>query len=391
MFRSSEELGAGLPIWLPSGAVVRRELEEYVLQAERRAGYQHVYTPPLAKRELYEVSGHWEHYADAMFPPMLLGGEETVLRPMNCPHHVLVYRHTRRTHRDLPFRVAELGQMFRSEPSGSVGGLSRVRCMTLNDGHVFLREDQVASEVSSILSMVEDAYRVLGLKRGRVRLSLRGEGAKYVADDDLWERSEAALRSALVEAGVSFEEARGEAAFYGPKVDVQMEGHTGREETLSTVQLDFHLPERFGLEYADRDGTSRRPVMLHRSVVSTMERMLSFLLEERGGLLPLWLSPVQAVVLPVNPSVLPWAEEVQSRLGEAGVRVSLDDSGPLPGRVRSAGEGKVPLVLVVGQREAASVSVALREGERQEVLPLTVLLERLGAHLASRSPGPLLG
>src|SRR5215211_2268926 len=275
MFASDPLLPVGMPVWLPAGAVVRAALERYIVESERAAGYQHVYSPPLGRKEMYEVSGHWDHYAQAMFPPIQDGSGQIVLRPMNCPHHIVVYRSQRRSWRELPLRIAELGAMFRNEPSGSLSGLSRVRAMVLNDAHHFIDPAMIAGEVVMVVSMIEDAYAALGLSGHHYRLSLGGDSAKYAAgsvgDAGLWDRAEAALAAALDELGVAYEPVRGEAAFYGPKIDVQVPGRGGREESFSSVQLDFQLPARFGLSYAGVDGP-RQPVMLHRSVLSSMER-----------------------------------------------------------------------------------------------------------------------
>ena len=282
LFASDPLLPVGMPIWLPNGAMVRSVLERYIVDAERDAGYVHVYSPPLGRKAMYEISGHWDHFAEAMFPPIDDGAEQVVLRPMNCPHHIVAYRSRPRSWRELPLRIAELGAMFRNEPSGSLSGLSRVRAMVLNDAHHFLDPARIAEEVALVISMIEAAYADLGLSGHHYRLSLRGDGAKYVADPGLWDRAEVALAGALDDLGVGYEPVRGEAAFYGPKIDVQVPGRGGREESFSSVQLDFHLPERFNLSYAGPGGPGR-PVMLHRSVLSSMERCLSFLLEQHAG------------------------------------------------------------------------------------------------------------
>ncbi len=298
IFASDDRCGSGLPLWLPAGATVRAEIERFVIELERRNGYQHVYTPELAKRELYERSGHWEHFHEDMYPPMQIGAEQVVLRPMNCPHHILVFAAERRSVRDLPLRIAELGTMFRYERSGVVGGLSRVRQMTLNDGHVFCLPVHLEAEIAGIVAMVEEAYRTLDIPAPRYRLSLRDDGPKYVADEELWRRSEAVVRSAFDNLRLAYEEVPGEAAFYGPKIDLQVTDPRGREETLSTVQVDFHLPGRFDL--GAYDGENRvRPVMVHRSIVSTMERMVAHLLEVHDGALPVWLSPCQVRIIPI--------------------------------------------------------------------------------------------
>jgi threonyl-tRNA synthetase len=372
IFASDELCGSGLPLWLPAGAAVRSELERYVVDLERRNGYMHVYTPALAKQDLYERSGHWQHFQDDMYPPMEVGAERAVLRPMNCPHHILVFINERPLARQLPWRLAELGTMFRFERSGVVGGLSRTRQMTLNDGHVFCLPDHLEAEIGRILSMVEEAYRALSIPPPRYRLSLRGSGLKYVDNDAMWERSEAVLRSALGNLGLAFEEQAGEAAFYGPKIDLQVEDPQGREETLSTVQVDFHLPEQFDLWV--QDGSERvRPVMVHRSIVSTMERMVAHLLEVHDGALPVWLSPTQVRVVPIVDDVVPFADEVAAALRAADLRVDVDGrDATLNAKVRDAQQAKVPYIAVVGRREAVDRTVAPRLRDGQQLAPLLI-------------------
>uniref|UniRef100_UPI000DE364A5 aminoacyl--tRNA ligase-related protein n=1 Tax=Nonomuraea lactucae TaxID=2249762 RepID=UPI000DE364A5 len=314
VFDTDPLVGAGLPYWLPAGAAIRKAVEDYVHELERRNGYQHVNSPVLGKRELYERSGHWAHYSGDMFPPMRVGGEEFVLRPSLCPHHAIVYRARPRSHRDLPLRIAELGGMYRSELSGVLGGLARVRAIQLNDGHVFCPPDRAAAEVSAALDLIEAAHAQLGIAAARYRLSLRGEGGegdggKFVDDPDMWARSEAILRAVLRERGQDFDEERGEGAFYGPKIDIQIADPAGRESTLSTVQVDLYQPERFDLGYAG----GGRPVMVHRSVVGGLERLVAHLIEVHGGAFPAWLAPVQAVVLPVSGSAVPAAEALVRR------------------------------------------------------------------------------
>ena len=381
IFVTDELVGAGLPLWLPGGAAVRAAIERYIVDEERRAGYQHVYTPALAKRALYERSGHWDHFRDDMYPPMRVAGDEVVLRPMNCPHHILVYRSAARTRRELPLRVAELGTMFRFERSGVVGGLARVRQMTLNDGHVFCPADDLGTELAEILGMVSRAYAALGIPAPRYRLSQRGQGGKYVDDPAMWERAEAILRSTLAELSLPFEEAPGEAAFYGPKIDLQVDDPQGREETLSTVQVDFHLPRRFELTYTDGPREAR-PVMIHRSIVSTMERMVAHVLEVHDGSLPVWLAPVQAVVLPIVDDARDHSVDVRRALLGAGVRVELDDrDATLAARVRDAQQRKVPYMAVVGRREAEAGAVALRlrDGRQIADVPVPDLVELIAA------------
>ena len=378
--------GAGLPLWLPDGTVVRDELERFVVELERAHGYRHVHTPQLGKRELYERSGHWAHYHEDMYPPMEVGSEQVVLRPMLCPHHILVFDTERPSAAALPYRLAEVGEQFRCERSGVVGGLSRVRQMTLNDGHVFCRPDQIGSEIADVLRMVAEAYAALGLPAPRLRLSRRGAGAKYVDDDELWARGEAILRGVLVDLGLDFDEAEGEAAFYGPKVDLQVRDGRGRDETLSTIQVDFHLPRQF--ELAARDGNgSLRPVMIHRSIVSTMERMVAHLLDVHGGALPAWLAPTQVRILPVVDDVIGAAADVRDVLVRAGLRASLDDrDASLAARVRTAEQARIPYVAVVGRREAAAgaVAVRVRDGAALPPMPAVQLADLIGAVVRSR-------
>ncbi|MFD5279906.1 threonine--tRNA ligase [Streptomyces rubrogriseus] len=387
LFDTDPLMGAGLPYWLPDGAVVRHTLEEYVREAERRAGYRHVYSPVLGKRELYEISGHWEHYRDDMFPPMELGAEEVVLRPSLCPHHALVYRSRSRSYRELPLRIAELGAMYRSEPSGVLGGLTRVRAIHLNDAHVFCAPDQAADEARAALGLIRRAHADLGVRASRYRLSLPGPGGKYVADPELWRRATTLLREALD--GLPYEAVEGEAAFYGPKIDVQIEDAAGRESTLSTVQIDFHQPERFGLRYVGPDGTRHRPVMVHRSVIGSVERVVAHLIEAHGGAFPAWLAPVQLVVLPVADAQREAAHALVRQAVDRGLRAEVagPERGSLGARVRAA--RKVPYQAVIGAREAESgdlVDVRLRDGRRPGRLPGTELLHRITDRVEARAP-----
>jgi threonyl-tRNA synthetase len=363
LFTVNELVGAGLPLWLPKGATVRRVLEEYILDLERKTGYQHVYTPDLAKVELYQRSGHWEHYHEDMFPPMDLETERMVLRPMNCPHHILVYETKPHSYRELPVRIAELGTMYRYERSGVLSGLSRVRCMTLNDAHIFCTPDQIKEEFTKVMQLVEEAYRALGITQYRYRLSLRDKAntEKYVANDGMWELAERVLREAMDSLGLPYIEAPGEAAFYGPKLDIQLADVMGHEETYSTIQIDFHLPNQFNLKYVGADGQEHRPVMIHRAIVSTMERMVSYLIELYGGAFPVWLAPVQAVVLPITDRQNPYAKELHQKLLDAGIRAELDDrSEKVNFKIREAQLQKVPFMLVVGDREAQAGQVSVR-------------------------------
>ncbi|MEE4594497.1 threonine--tRNA ligase [Streptomyces sp. DSM 41524] len=388
LFDTDPLIGAGLPYWLPDGATVRHTLEEYIRAAERRAGYRHVYSPVLGKRELYELSGHWEHYSDDMFPPMDLGAEQVVLRPSLCPHHAAIYRSRGHSYRELPLRMAELGGMYRSELSGVLGGLTRVRAIQLNDAHVFCTLDQVADEASAALEMIRRAYEALGITPARYRLSLPGPGGKYVAAPEMWRRSTALLTDVLDRSGLPYEAVEGEAAFYGPKIDVQVADGAGRESTLSTVQVDFHQPERFDLHYIGPDGARHRPVMVHRSIIGSVERAVAHLIERHGGAFPGWLAPTQLVVLPVSEAELGRAEELVRRCEELGLRAELagPDRGTLGARIRAA--RLVPYQAVLGPREAADgrVALRLRDGRRLDPRPVDEALARIDALVKSHSP-----
>lgn len=370
LFAVNELVGAGLPLWLPKGATVRRLLEEYILELERKTGYQHVYTPDLAKIELYQRSGHWEHYHEDMFPPMDLETEKMVLRPMNCPHHILVYENKPHSYRELPVRIAELGTMYRYERSGVLSGLSRVRCMTLNDAHIFCTPEQIKEEFTKVMQLVEEAYRALGIAQYRYRLSLRDKAntEKYVANDAMWELGERVLREAMDSLGLPYVEAPGEAAFYGPKLDIQLADVMGHEETYSTIQIDFHLPNQFNLHYVGADGQEHRPVMIHRAIVSTMERMVSYLIELYAGAFPVWLAPVQAIVLPITDNQNAYAADVLQKLKDAGIRAELDGrSEKVNFKIREAQLQKIPFMLVIGEREAQAGQVSVRKRKRGDV------------------------
>ncbi|WP_432565103.1 threonine--tRNA ligase [Kineococcus sp. SYSU DK003] len=356
LFDTSPLVGPGLPLWLPDGGVVRGELERFALELSQRTGCARVSTPVLGKRELFERSGHWQKFAADMFTPVRVGDEEYVLRPANCPHHTQVYAARPHSYRDLPVRYAELGSMFRSELSGVLVGLRRVRQINLDDAHSFCRPDQVVDEVRLALSAVREAYAVLKIPISRFRLSVRGAGGSYLGDDELWSRAEGQLREALGDC--EHDVAPGEAAFYGPKIDVQVADAAGREETLSTVQVDHVQPERFGLEYVGPDGRRHRPVMVHRGLLSSIERLVAVLLELDGGWLPTWLSPVQLRILPVSGARHgAHARDLARRF--TGLRVEVDDEGPLPRRVRDARERRIPHVAVVGDAEVADGSLAV--------------------------------
>ena len=390
LFASAPEVGQGLPLWLPRGATVRRVLDRYITDLELSLGYQHVHTPDLASVELYKISGHWDHYRDNMYPPMKVDDEELVLRPMNCPHHIMVYKHGQHSYRELPVRIAELGTMYRYERSGTLSGLARVRAMTLNDAHIFCRPDQLLDEFIGAVRLVQRAYRDLGFRNFWYRVSLRDpeDRAKYVQNDAMWTLAEDQLRQAMRQLGLDYEEARGEASFYGPKLDVQVPNVLGKDETVSTVQLDFHLPERFGLEYIGEDSHPHRPVMIHRGVISTLERITAFLIEEYAGAFPLWLAPEQVRVIPIADRHLGYAATVQAALAARGLRVEVDTTSERTGhKIRAAQLMKVPYMLVVGDREQQAGAVAVRSRARGDegTMPLGAFVDRAANEDASRA------
>src|ERR1700691_2866626 len=382
LFTVSEAVGAGLPLWLPKGATIRRILEDYIVAKEREMGYQHVYSPDLAKVELYKRSGHWEHYHEDMFPPMALEHEEMVLRPMNCPHHILIFEAKKHSYRELPVRIAELGTMYRYERSGVLSGLSRVRAMTLNDAHIFCMPEQIKDEFTKVMRLVERAYRDLGITQYTYRLSLRDKAdkTKYVENDAMWDLAENMLREAMNALGLPYTEAPGEAAFYGPKLDIQLADVMGHQETYSTIQIDFHLPNQFELGYIGADGQPHRPVMIHRGVISTMERMTSYLIELYAGAFPVWLAPVQAVVLPITERQNAYAEEVNRKLLEAGIRSEFDGRNEkLQAKIRDAQLQKIPYMLVIGGKEAEAGTVSVRHRSKGDLGPRP--LEQFSADL----------
>lgn len=389
MFTFSQLVGQGLPIWLPNGAKLRRTLERYIVDLEESLGYQHVYTPVLGNVELYKTSGHWEHYQEDMFPKMVMDNEELVLRPMNCPHHMMVYKSSMHSYRDLPIRIAELGMMHRYEMSGALTGLHRVRAMTLNDSHIFARPDQIKEEFARVIELIQTVYKDFGIHEYRFRLSYRDpkDTEKYFQNDEMWEMSQRMLREVVEELDLPFYEAEGEAAFYGPKLDVQIKTALGKEETLSTVQLDFLLPERFELEYVGDDGQKHRPVVIHRGVISTMERFTAFLLENFAGAFPLWLSPVQAKVIPVSGNYDEYAREVEAKLKRAGISAEADLRNEKLGyKIREAQLEKMPYMFVVGENEKNAASVSVRKrGEGDLGMKLVdEMVAQLKEEIASR-------
>ena len=366
MFMFSDTVGAGLPMWLPNGFTVRRLLSDYIMDKELEQGYIHVKTPSVASTKLYKISGHLAHYKNDMFPVMERDGEDFVLRPMNCPEHMIIYKSTLHSYRDLPVRIAEVADDFRFEASGALTGVERARAFTQNDSHIFCRPDQIASEIKDVTKLILDVYKDFDFKDYSFRLSLRDKNNtdKYFGNDELWEKSEAELREVLKEMGVPYYEAEGEAAFYGPKIDVQVRSVLGHDVTLSTIQLDYQLPERFELEYVDKDGQKKRPVVIHRAILGSLDRFIAFLLEETKGNLPLWLAPTQAVIIPVGPdndAHLAYAKKVADLLHQHHIRAKVDSRNEKLGyRVREAQMSKTPVELVVGDGEAADNSVTVR-------------------------------
>ena len=366
IFMVSKEVGSGLPFWLPKGATIRRVIERYIMDKEISLGYDHVYTPIMAKVDLYQTSGHWAHYKDDMFPPMDMGdGEMLVLRPMNCPHHMMIYKNDIHSYRELPIRIAELGMMHRYEKSGALSGLQRVREMTLNDAHIFVRPDQIKEEFIRVLDLIKAVYHDFGITDYRFRLSYRDPDnkEKYFDDDAMWEKAQAMLKEAMDELGLDYFEAIGEAAFYGPKLDIQFKTAIGLEETMSTIQLDFLLPERFDLTYVGEDGQdNHRPVVIHRGVVSTMERFVAYLIEEYKGAFPTWLAPVQVALLPVSLEAhSDRVQEIYEDLKAKGFRVDMDLRNEKLGyKIRSAQTAKIPYQIVIGDQEVSEGTVNVR-------------------------------
>ena len=364
VFMFNDLVGKGLPMWLPKGYILRRELSDYIIDKELALGYQHVMTPSLGNINLYKTSGHWEHYKEDMFPAMEVDDEGYVLRPMNCPHHMVIYKNFMHSYRDLPLRLAEIANDFRFEASGSLCGIERTRAFTQNDSHIFCRPDQIKDEIEGVIKLILDVYKDFGFENYKLRLSLRDKQNtdKYFGNDELWEKSEAALREILKNSGADYYEAVGEAAFYGPKIDVQVKSAIGHDITLSTVQLDYQLPERFELEYIDENNDRQRPVVIHRAILGSLDRFVAFILEETKGLLPTWLSPVQVQIITVNENVIAYAQDVENKLKSLKVRVETDFSNESVGKkIRSAVLSKSPFILVLGDKERTENTVAVRK------------------------------
>ncbi len=376
LFMSHELVGPGLQMWLPNGAIVRGELEKYIKNKETALGYKHVYTPSLASTELYKVSGHWDHYKEDMFPVMKMDNEELVLRPMNCPHHMLIYKSKLHSYRDLPIRIGELAHDFRYEASGAVCGLERVRQMCQNDAHLFIRKDQIKEEVSKVVNLILDVYKDFNIKDYSFRLSLRDKNntEKYFDDDDMWNKAESSLRKVLQDLKLDFYEAEGEAAFYGPKLDVQIKSAIGHDVTLSTCQLDFLLPERFDLTYIDENGEKTRPVVIHRAILGTFDRFMAYLIEETKGAFPLWLSPTQINIIPVNNEYhLEYSKELEETLNQNGFRTNLDAREEKLGyRMRESVTKKIPYALIIGDKEKETKTISYRKYGNKETINIKI-------------------
>ena len=375
IFMSHDLVGKGMPLWLPNGAVIRKNLENYIYEKERKMGYLHVYTPCVGTVDLYKTSGHWDHYKDNMFPSMKVDEEEFVLRPMNCPHHMLVYGNDLHSYRDLPIRIGEFATDFRYEASGAVKGLERVRCMCQNDAHLFVTPEQIGEEFKKVVSLILDVYKDFGIEDYSFRLSLRDpeDKEKYFDDDKMWNEAESKLREVLNELGVEYYEAIGEAAFYGPKLDVEVKPAVGNEVTLSTCQLDFLLPRRFDLSYIDNEGNKQVPVVLHRAIFGTFDRFTAFIIEETKGAFPTWLAPTQVNIIPVNNEYhLEYASEVKKLLSDNGIRVELDDRNEKMGyKMRESRMKKIPFTLILGNNERDDKTISYRIHGTEETKTLS--------------------
>ena len=392
LFFTHKLVGSGLPMYLPNGATIRRILERYIQDKELALGYEHVYTPDLANVDLYKTSGHWDHYKDDMFPMMKMENEELVLRPMNCPHHMLIYKYALRSYKDLPIRIGELAHDFRYENSGAVCGLERVRQMCQNDAHLFVRPDQIKDEVGKVLNLIAEVYQKdfgFAPESFSYRLSLRDKKnkAKYIDNDEMWETAENQLREILKDLNYEFYEAEGEAAFYGPKIDIQIKTAMGHDVTIPTCQLDFALPERFDLTYIGEDGKEHRPVVIHRAILGSSDRFISFLIEEKKGVFPVWLCPKQVKILPIADRHVEYANEVKDRLLVEGIRVDVDDRSEKIGyKIREAQLSKVPYMLIIGDKEVENKEVGIRSREDGDIgaSKLEDFIERINSDIKSK-------
>lgn len=390
LFMTSDLVGKGFPMFLPKGYTVWQQLENYIKEKERMLGYQHVLTPCVGTVDLYKTSGHWDHYRDNMFPVMSVDEEEFVLRPMNCPHHMMIYANQLHSYRDLPIRIGEIAHDFRYEQSGALKGIERGRHFCQNDAHLFVTPDQIKDEVSSVVDLIFDVYKDFGITNYRCVLSLRdpADKVKYHQDDEMWEKAESALREVLTELGIDFTEEIGEAAFYGPKLDVNVQPAVGAEYTLSTCQLDFCLPAKFQLTYTDRDGTEKTPVVLHRAILGSLDRFMAYLIEETKGVFPVWLAPVQVKVLPVSEKSMEYAETVYQKIRQKGIRVELDDRNEKIGyKIRSARqEDKVPYMIIIGEKEASegTISVRSRSTDETQTMNLDEFMDMISLEIRER-------
>lgn len=388
IFMFSDLVGKGLPMWLPNGFILRRTLSDYIMDKEIALGYKHVKTPTIGSVDLYKTSGHWDHYKDDMFPAMQVDDNAYVLRPMNCPHHMMVYKYDLHSYKDLPLKIAEVADDFRFEASGSLCGIERTRFFTQNDSHIFCRPCQIESEIEGVINLILDVYKDFGFEKYKFRLSLRDKNnvEKYFGHDDLWEKSESALRKILKDKGVEFYEAEGEAAFYGPKIDVNVMSAIGHEVTLSTVQLDYQLPERFELEYVNENNEKERPVVIHRAILGSLDRFIAFLIEETKGKLPLWLAPVQVKVMNVAESNLDYAQNVYAYLKNQGIRVQIDERNQkISYKIREAVSQKIPCMLIIGDKEKENGEVTARYfGNLQETEKLEEFVAKLKQKIQSK-------
>ena len=389
IFMISDLVGKGFPMWLPNGFLLRRALSDYIMDKELKLGYKHVLTPSLGSVDLYKTSGHWDHYKDDMFPVMEMDNEAYVLRPMNCPHHMMIYKNFLHSYHDLPLRMAEVAHDFRYEDSGTLVGLERARTFTQNDSHIFCRPDQIKEEFKGVINLILDTYKDFGFKNYKFRLSLRDpeNKEKYFENDELWNKSENELREVLTELGVDFYEAKGEAAFYGPKLDVQVISALGHDVTLSTCQLDYQLPEKFELEYVDENGDKVRPVVIHRAIFGTLDRVVAFLLEETKGNLPVWLAPVQVKILPISDKFIDEAKKVYEACFNADLRVELDDRAEKIGyKIREAQTQKIPYMLIVGAKEVETNTVSIRKRGEGEIGALSIddTIAKIKAEIANK-------
>lgn len=389
IFMISDVVGKGLPMWLPNGFTLRRTLLNYITDKEIDLGYKHVCTPDLGSKELYLTSGHWDHYQEDMFPAMVRENETYVLRPMNCPHHMMIFKNFMHSYKDLPIRIAEIANDFRFEASGNLTGIERARSFTQNDSHIFCRPDQIEEEIKGVIDLILDVYKDFGFDKYLFRLSLRDvkNKEKYFGNDALWEKSEAALRKILKDSGAEYYEAEGEAAFYGPKIDVQVKSAIGHDITLSTVQLDYQLPEKFELEYIDENSQKARPVVIHRAILGSLDRFIAFVLEETKGLLPLWLAPVQVKVLPLTDRNNDYAEKLYKVLKAKKLRVELDDRNEkVSYKIREASAMKVPYLIIVGDEEEknGTISIRGRNFENKMGLNFDEFVQRLESEIENK-------